>query len=284
MQLSREEFWILDATAYIQGIFPLYLFNDPEAIAFNKPYHNLTTDQLVDLLEVMQKKGNLAIFRYSKELFPSFDTVNVLERAPKIRIVVDYTPVWESLVFYPKSVIVEDFIIAAEEQKKDPWGLWTRRKPLCCCMTHQGAEKWEQTAQVDWNKYFDCFSTTANYDTDLAENQSLCYGRAAALSKQTLDAYFEWKTRWDAHPDMHETASFRRYHTERIAPWKATYWKTFPEGFECDFTEYTVHRHESMDYKEHARRAVFWKRYWDEHHALFGWHNRHIKDFPFVDS
>ena len=281
MQLSREEFWILDATAQLNFAVPLSLLNHPRVdISFNKPHHNLTTDQLIDLLEVMQKRGDLAIYRHSKELFPECEAANVLERAPQTRIVIDYTPIWESPVLYPKAAIIECFYVASEERKENPVG--TRViEALCFCATRQGAAKWEQTAQVDWSKYLDWWGTGGNEDADLAENQSLSYGRVAALSEQTLGAYFEWKTRWDAHPDSRETSSFKRYHTERIVPWKATYWKTFPEGFECDFMEYTVRR-TRMNKAESERHSVFWKQSRSEHHALFDWCNKWVKDFPFA--
>ena len=279
MQLSREEFWILDATTQRNFTIPLSLLSFPDTIAFNKPYHNLTTEQLVDLLEFMQKQGDLAIFRYKKGMFPELESQSA--DAWQDRIIIDFTPIWEAPVFYPKATIIEEFCIADEERKENPIG--TRViDALCFCATHQGAEKWEQAAQVDWNKYLDVCRGGID-DADLAKNQSLCLGRAAALSEQTLDAYFDWKTRWDAHPDSRETSYFRRYHTERIAPWKATYWKTFSAGFECDFTEYTVRR-ERMYKAESDRHSIFWKQSWVEHHALFDWCNFYVKDFPFADT
>jgi len=281
LSLSREEFWILDAVVQLNFEIPLSLLNHPRVdISFNKQHHNLTTDQLVDLLEVMQKKGDLAIYRCNEGLFPELYATDVSKRVPQFPVMIDYTPIGESLVFYPKAAIIECFCVASEERKKNPVG--TRvTKALCFCATRQGATKWEQTAQVDWNKYVGYWQATTN-DADLAENQSLTYGRVAALSEQTLDAYFEWKIRWGAHPDSWETSSFRRYHTERIAPWKATYWKTFPEAFACDFTEYTVRRSARMYKAESERHHIFWKQSWSEHHALFDWCNKYVKDFPFA--
>ena len=283
MQLSREEFWILDTTTRSNFVIPLSLLNFPDTIAFNKPYHNLTTEQLVDLLEFMQKQGDLVVFRYEKELFPECKAMDAApQRAPWVRDVVDFTPVWEYPVFYPRATIIKEFAIADEERQENPIG--TRViDALCFCATRQGAEKWEETAQVDWNKYLDDGFSLID-DADLAENQSLWIGRAATLSEQTLDAYFDWKTRWGAHPDSRETSYFRRYHTERIAPWKATYWKTFSEGFECDYLQYTVHRTRGMHKAEYERYQVFWEQSWSEHHALFDWCNRWTKDSPFADG
>jgi hypothetical protein len=283
MQLSREEFWILDAAAQANFCLPLSLLNNPQSgFHFNKPDHHLTNEQLVDLLVFMQKQGDLAIYRHTEGMFPEFDVqTNVSLRAPNARVVIDFTPIWESPVFYSKAEIADDFHTAAEEKKKGTVGT-KAIDALCFCATRQGAEKWEQTAQVDWSKYLDNLGRSIA-DADLAENQSLSLWRVAALSEQTLDAYFEWRTRWCANPDSRETSCFTRYHTERIAPWKATYWKTFPEGFECDFMEYTIHR-TRMNKKESIRHVEFWTQSWSEHHAMFDWCNHFVKDFPFAND
>jgi hypothetical protein len=288
MQLSPKEFWVLDATVHWNYQLPLAFLNHPEANEiFNKlHHHNLTTDQLIDLLDFMQKQGDLAIYRGRTELFGELlDEEPLPERAPQVRTVIDYTPIWESPVFYPKAAIVEDFSYCRPEEmigKPDP----KKIESLYFCATRQGAEKWEQTAQVDWNKYFD-YEGIWIEDADLAENQDIMYCRAAARSERVLDAYFEWETRWGAHPDSFKTSCFRRYHTERIAPWKATYWKMFPEGFECDFVEYTVWRTDEDRDKnkiEPDRHTMFYEQSSNERNALFDWCNAYVKDFPFPDD
>ena len=281
MRLSREEFWVLDVTAQMNCCIALAWLNRPNVDeVFNKSHHGLTTNQLADLLVFMQKQGDLAIYRNTEGMFSN---PILPERAPQVRDVVDFTPVWENPVFYPKAAIIEDFFMAAERQKRyDRWQQrdMMYRETLSFCATRQGAEKWEETAQVDWNKYLDSRASHPD-DADLAENQSLSYCHAKALSEQTLDAWFDWKTRWDAHPDSFKASSFRRYHTERISPWKATYWKTFPEGYECDYWELTVYRKEGMNKAEGDRHRIFHTQSWQEHHALFDWCNSYVKDFPF---
>ena len=294
MRLSREEFWVLDATAQRNYSIHIGTLTNPESgFHFNKADHSMTNDQLADLLVFMQKQGDLVIYRSKKDLFPEFNAERVSWRSPGIRVVIDYTSVWENPVFYPKSEIIEEFFTDTQERKERAAARDARiknpelppiqfpfRERLCFCATHQGAEKWEETAQVDWSKYLACWGKTPD-DADLAENQSLCCWRVAAPSQQLLDAYFDWKLRWGAHPDAWETSSVRRYHTERIAPWKATYWKTLPEGFECDFTEFTVRR-ERMTKRESDRHSSnVGKQPWDEHHVLFDWCNRWVRDFPF---
>ena len=283
---------MLDATTQMDCYLDLALlnrFNVNEI--FNKSHHGLTTNQLVDLLVFMQKQGDLAIYRNRKGIFPEFDAKNILERAPQVRVVVDFTPIWDNPVFYPKAAIIEDFYMAEEQRKKYqdyvvmPEEVW-HQETLCFCATRQGAEKWEKTAQVDWNKYLDSFAIYPD-DADLSEGQWLTYCHAAALSVQTLDAWFDWKIRWDAHPDSHETSCFKRYRTEKISPWKATYWKTFPEGCECDFWEYTIYpisQSEGMNEEEHDRFVIYSKQSTEEYLALFDWCNSYVKDFPFEDD
>jgi hypothetical protein len=285
MRFSREEFWVLDVTAQMNYRIYLASLNQPKVGEFfNKSHHRLTTNQLVNLLVFMQKQGDLAIYRNKEGLFPGFNSEDATERAPQVRGVVDYTPIWETPVFYPKAAILEDFFMAEEQRKKYCGrlvpGEILYHETLSFCATRQGAEKWEEMAQVDWSKYLDEWQMYME-DADLAENQSYSLGHAAALSEQTLNAWFDWKTRWDAHPDSFETSCFRRYHTERISPWKATYWKTFPEGFECDYLEYTVHRKAGMNKEESQRHSIFHKQSWEEHHALCDWCNSSVKDFPF---
>ncbi|MCL2622988.1 MAG: hypothetical protein FWD31_04900, partial [Planctomycetaceae bacterium] len=160
-------------------------------------------------------------------------------RTPGVRTLTDYTLIWQNPVMYHKTKILDDVEMikthAINKTSRCPYP----PEMLCFCMTPLGGEQWEETAQVDWSKYFG-YSGFWLDDADLAENQTYCLGHAAALSEKTLDAYFDWRIRWDAHPDSPEISCFRRYRTERISPWKATYWKTFPEGFECDFLEYAV--------------------------------------------
>jgi len=285
MRLSREEFWVLDVTAQMNYRIYLASLNHSNVdLVFNKSHHGLTTNQLVDLLVFMQRQGDLAIYRNSKGLFPELLAEDVPERAPQVRVVADYAPVWENPVFYSKAAIIEDFFMHTEQQKKYCGclvpGEVLYHETLSFCATRQGAEKWEEMAQVDWSKYLDDWQAYID-DADLAENQSFSLGHAAALSEQTLNAFFNWKMNWDAHPDSFETSCFKRYHTERISPWKATYWKTFPEGFECDYLEYTVHRREGMNTQESNRHSVFHKQSWEEHHALFDWCNSYVRDFPF---
>jgi len=286
MRLSREEFWVLDVTAQMNCRIYLAALNHSSVdLVFNKSHHGLTTNQLADLLVFMQKQGDLAIYRNSKELFPELlAEEDIVERAPQVRDVVDFSPIWENPVFFSKAAIIEDFYMAAEQQKKYQDRLVPGEvlygETLSFCATRQGAEKWEEMAQVDWTKYLDYWQADID-DADLAENQTYCLGHAAALSEKTLDAYFDWRIRWDAHPDSRETSCFKRYHTERISPWKATYWKTFPEGFECDYLEYTVHRKKGMNKEESDRNCVFYQQAWGEHHAQFDWCNEYVRDFPF---
>jgi len=286
MRLSREEFWVLDTTIYCECPLSLPYLNRSDAdLLFNKRnHHGLSTNDLIDLILFMQTQGSLVLFRETDDMFPEWN-LEYPSRSPGVRIVHDFTSVWENRVFYSKAAIVKDFFLHAEYEKRNanvPHCERERypREILMYCATVQGAEKWEETAQVDWNKYL-YYRQAYIDDADLAKNQTYCLGRAAALSEQTLKAFFGWKTNWDAHPDSFETSSFRRYHTERISPWKATYWKTFPEGYECDYLEYTVHRRGGMNKKESNRHSVFFKQSWGEHHALFDWCNKYVRDFPF---
>lgn len=284
MRLSREEFWILDTTVPWNSHLPLPYLNRSDAdLFFNKRrHHGLSEDDLIDLLVLMQRQGDLTVFQMSENLFPSeMDWVHRSFRTPGIRFVCDFTPVWDNPCFYSKTAIVDDFHVYAETKRANPRAGYPKEM-LHYCMSPQGAEKWEETAQVDWNKYLDTkgyCSTPKN--PDVTGNMSEYRYRAGALTKQHLDAYFDWQIRWDAHPDSHEWKCFRRYATEKISPWRATYWKTFPEGYECDVTELRLHRRRRMNKSESKRYHEFYERYWSEHHALFDWHNRYKKDFPF---
>ena len=288
MQLSREEFWALDTTIQWNCFLPLPYLNRLDAdVFFNKRrHHGLSTNEVVDLILCMQKRGDLVLFRKTDDMF-SEQKYEHPPRSPGDRTVLDFTSVWKNQTIYSKAAIFEDFSIHTEYERrnKNVPHLEPERYPkeiLMYCASVQGAEKWETTAQVDWNKYIDCSAGWID-DADLADNQAIWHWRAAAPSEQVLDAYFDWKLRWGAHPDSWETSSIRRYHTERIAPWKATYWKTFPEGFECDFTEYTVRR-ERMNKEESIRHRIFEEQSWSEHHALFDWCNQYVRDFPFEDD
>ncbi len=288
MRLSREEFWVLDTTTTLNSQLRLSILNASNAdLIFNKRrHHGLSTNKLIDLILFMQQQGDLAVYRDEKGMFPEFEAeMNRLPRAPEIRTVIDFTPIWENPVFYSRVDIAADFHDNEEYVSRNQGREFSDRKPrpkgiLHYCATKQGAAKWEETAQVDWNKYLDTWDSLID-DADLAEDQWLSLGRAAAVSKETLDVYFDWLIRWEAHPDSDECFCFKRYATERIRPWRATYWKTFPEGFECDFKELSIHRTEGMNKAESERYSIFFKNSWKEHHALFDWHNHYVRDFPF---
>ena len=280
MRLSREEFWVLDPTVHWNDDLPLHcLFRPNRTFFLNKRRDiGLSQEQLIDLIVFMQTHGIMSVFQQKDKLHyccqESF-------RVPGKRTLSDFTTFWENPVYYRKTAILDNLEIIKEHGRRENWDrIPCPPEMLCYCMTPLGGERWEETAHVDWNKYLDCWGILPN-DADLAENQSLSFYRAAARREQTLDAYFDWKTRWDAHPDAFETTSFRRYHTERISPWRATYWRTFPEGYECDYLEYTVHLTEGKNEEEDERFHIFYEQSWQEHDALFDWNNSNARDFPF---
>jgi|GEM_PF-4043652 len=290
MRLSREEFWVLDTTIYCECHLPLPFLNRSDVVPlFNKRnHHGLSTNDLIDLILFMQKQGDLVLFRETDDMFPEFK-LEYPSRSPGVRIVRDFTSIWENQVFYSKAAIINDFLLHYEYEKRNANVPHCERERypqeiLMFCASVQGAEKWAETAQVDWSKFLGngfCLGLPLE-DTDLAENQSLILWRTGALSEKTLDAWFDWKTRWDAHPNSSRTSCFKRYHTERISPWKATYWKTFPEGFECDYLEYIVYRRKGMTKKESDYlNSLSPNRSSEEYRALFDWCNKYVRDFPF---
>ena len=288
MSLSREEFWVLDTTAHFDSPFDISSLNASNADKiFNKHrHHGLSTNELADLFIFMQKQGDIVLFLYPHDIFSEFYAEEPPPRSPSVRYRPDCTEIWNNAVFYSKAAIIADFFADAEYQKRNANRPYTERERYPdnmhgYCLTPQGAEKWEQTAQVDWNKFLDCRGYWDWEDTDLSEQQSLTIWRVAALHKETLDAYFDWKIRWDNKLYSWETSSFKRYHTERISPWRATYWKTFPEGFECDYLEFTLHREKGLTSKEHAIAEQQSAGQWPEHHAMFDWCNSYVRDFPF---
>ena len=282
MRLSREEFWVLDTTIQWDSQLPLpYLDRRDATRFFNKrKHHGLSTNDLIDRILFMQKQGDLVLFRQTDDMFPEWK-LEYPSRSPGVRIIQDFASVWENQMFYSKAAIIKDFLLHEEYEKRNSSVPFHERERypqeiLMYCASVQSAEKWAETAHVDWNKFLgdNGFDLRLNMeDTDLSEDQSLVLRRVGALSEKTLDAWFDWRIRWDAHPDSFETSCFKRYHTERVLPWKATYWKTFPEGYECDYLEYTVHRSDGMNKEESNRHSVFHKQSWEEHHALFDWCN-----------
>lgn len=291
MSLSREEFWVLDVAAQVNCSVDIFFLDAPNAdeIFNQRRHHGLSTNDLADLLVFMQRQGDLVLFPYRVNQFPECDNEDDSPfKAPGLRIIPDYTVIWKDATLYPKKAIIERL---AEEKRiygnNDEYSKFLKERlgvMLLLCLTPQGAEKWEQTAQVDWNKFLECSGRCDWEDTDLSEQQSLMIWRAAALQKETLDAYFDWKTRWDNTLYSWETSSFRRYQTERISPWRATYWKTFPEGFECDFLELMLYREEGLTCEEHAIAMQQSAGRWPEHHAKFDWCNAYVRDFPFEDD
>ena len=205
MRLSREEFWLLDIMAQNNGRLALSSFDRSDAdLLFNKRrHHGLVTDDLAHLVHFIQEQGDLTIFQRKEGMFPEFEAErNLPKRAPEVRVVIDYSSVWQNPVFFTKKEILADFQEAAELRRKEGGRLC--REPmvfietrLYCCATVQGAEKWEETAQVDWNKFHDASGTWIT-DADLAPYQSLMLWRTGAVLRQTLDAWFDWKIRWDA--------------------------------------------------------------------------------------
>lgn len=289
MQLSREEFWILDPTVDWNADLPLHcLFFYPNRIYFlNKRSDiGLSEETLVELLVFMQKQGIMAVFQQKDRPHPLRPRCfRKFFRSPLTRTLNDYTWIWENPVFYPRSAIRDDFSMIKEHGQKNG------RVPhppetLCYCMTPQGGERWEETVKVDWSKYLDRLGDWVK-DADVAKNQSLMFHRAASVSEEVLDAYFTWKTRWDAHFNSLEARSFHRYHTERISPWRATYWKTFPVGFECDYTEFSTHfdlqrhRESGLTDEEEKRYQLFYQESSREYDLLFDWRNNSVEDFPF---
>lgn len=288
MSLSREEFWVLDAAAQVNCPIQVSFLNSPNADEiFNKSrHHGLSTDELAGLLAMLQHRGDIVVFPYRENLFPEFETrKDYPSKAPGLRIVFDPADIWRNAVSLSKAEILGRLTeIERLFESGGEHGVRLQKHldvMLLYCLTPQGAEKWERTAQVDWNKYLDCAGSWDWEDTDLSEQQSIMLWRAAALRRETLDAYFDWKIRWDNKLYSWETSSFRRYHTERISPWRATYWKTFPEGFECDYLELTLHREEGLTCEEHAVSVQQSAGQWPEHHALFDWCNAYVRDFPF---
>lgn len=291
MSLSREEFWVLDVLTQMNCRLTLATMERSDAdLIFNKRKPlGLSRADFVDLFVTMQSKGDVVLFQHEKGSFPRFDRIKDESlRIPGTRKVIDYSPVWQNPVFYSAKEIRNDLSEVDGFRKKYQrenvqfrWEVFPKdEQRLYCCATLQGAMKWEKTAQVDWSKYLEASGGWVE-DADLAENQSLMVYRAASPSKRTLDAWFEWKLRWDAHRDSFECSSFKRFHTERIHPWRATYWKTFSEGFECDYLEYSVHRSEGMEKPENDRYQIFFQESWEENHALFDWCNNYVRDFPF---
>ena len=290
MSLSREEFWVLDVAAQINCPVIIPYLNTPEADEiYNKSrHHGLSASELADLFVVMQRQGDIIVFPYRTDLFPESKVLKPEPIKPfGSRTVRDFTGIWNRATFFSKTEILK-YLAAGEQlsQRHDEYPVSAQEwfdAMLLLCLTPQGAEKWEQTAQVDWNKFLDCRGEWQEWkDNDLSEQQSLMIWRAAALHKETLAAYFDWKIRWDNHPDSEYLHSFKRYHTERISPWRATYWKTFPEGFECDYLEL------STPQRMHGRRVTLSKNHhefhessWAEHHTLFDWCNSYVRDFPF---
>ena len=289
MILSREEFWVMDILAQLNCRVAVSTFDRPDAsLVFNKRAElGLSRTELVDLFFAMQKQRDIVIFPENRFTF-KFDW-NDSHRVPVTRTVVDYTPVWKSQTFFSKSEILSDLedvdLYRKKYKKRNAYFCWEPFPKvdhrLFCCATVQGTEKWEKMAQVDWSQFLDYEGSLPEGDADVAENQSLMYYRAAACSEKTLDAFFEWKLRWDAHPDSMEQTCFRRCHTERISPWRATYWKTFSEGFECDYSELTVHRDALTTLDEDTRYHVYFERSWKEYNDQFDWCNGSVKDFPF---
>ncbi len=291
MRLSREEFWVLDILAQLNCRLTLATLGRSDAnLIFNKRKRlGLSKNDFVDLFVSMQKKGDVILFKRTDGLLSEFGTAkNESLKTPRTREIIDYSPVWQNPVLYSSKEILGDFEdveycckIYQHENAQFRWEVFPFvDHRLYCCATERGAIKWEQTAQVDWNKYLDCEGSWID-DADLAGNQSHMSWRVAAVSQETLDAYFDWKLRWGAHPDSVEWSCFKRYATERISPWRATYWKTFSEGFECDYTELSLHRRGGMNKVESERYSAFFENSWKEHHALFGWCNNYVPDFPF---
>ena len=288
MRLSREEFWVLDPTVHWNDDLPLHcLFSPTRTLFLNKRKDiGLSDEKLMDLLVSMQTQGIMAIFHQKDK--PCCEEGKCCQRSyrtPGVRMLTDYTLIWQNPVMYDKTKIRDDVetikALARNRTTRDPYP----PEMLCFCMTPFGGERWEETAQVDWSKYF-TYSGLWLEDADLSEDQSLACWRAAALSEQTLDAYFDWRIRWDNHPYSIELSSFKRYHTDKISPWKATYWKTFSEGYECDFTEFSSHpnleRHRDTgltDEEEHYQ--IYRSESSQEHDTLFDWCNSYVRDFPF---
>lgn len=306
MPLSHAEFWALNTTAQTTWCFPfVFLLRSDASLFFNtRQSHGLSTSDMIDLLVAMQQRGDLAVYREDKGPQPLIESEGPpSSRCAGLRRIPDYTPVWKNPVIYSRAEIVRDFLIYQEHVLNHPdmvngLPVWTPfpSEMLYYCMTPQGAEKWEQTARVDWNKYCDtCDSrVSSDEDRDIGKHQSYSIGRIGANSLQILDDYFEMEYRLGNRHSPY--VSFRRFRTERISPWRATYWKTFPEGFECDFIEFCSTQSEAKtgipgiwltrEEREERRRDRVLSQAardaeWSERLARFDWCNKYVRDFPF---
>lgn len=128
MRLSREEFWVLDTTVPWNSHLPLPYLNRTDAdLFFNKRrHHGLSEDDLIDLIVLMQSRGDLTVFQKSEDMFPGkMGWVNHSFRTPGIRFICDFTPIWSDSHFYPKSSVTADFRIYEETMRADPRARYT---------------------------------------------------------------------------------------------------------------------------------------------------------------
>lgn len=268
------------AAAAIEPVISLTLIVSPYCAPWF-PQHELSNMALIDLLLELQDRRLIV----AHDTRPHMKAPSYLEErhypAPGSLLLdddeidLDTWPIFTLTAENIGSELVLGRQIGEYEKKHKDFPDWyfKRKNRLSYQLTEYGGAAWEEASQADWSKFHACVSVS--WETaDLAPNQHLSYGRSGAATRETLEAYFDWRLRWDNNTDAEDRLKcFTRWHVERVSSWKPKYWKTLPEGFQCDFSEYEVtYTDRKTDRSGFPERGPLRQRCWEEYRALFQWY------------
>lgn len=93
---------------------------------------------------------------------------------------------------------------------------------ICYKLTAQGGAKWESVSNPNWNRYY-----TPIYSERETDNKSYVAGG----SRRILEEFLAFEI---ANP--FRTVNINSIEWALLEPWKATYWKTLPIGYQLSYS------------------------------------------------
>jgi hypothetical protein len=96
-------------------------------------------------------------------------------------------------------------------------------------LTAQGGARWEIAAEADWDKYLLDLMSTKPAELEVT-----------ATTREAVERYMLPDTRWNPFPDEHDAPVPGTIRWKILRPWRATYWRTLPIGYQMTCSVHTA--------------------------------------------
>ena len=226
--MDKAEYWILESAVHYQPAINVLASEDSIANWFRYPGPGLSHPDMINVLHRLFQAGDLIATRTNwnrtikyEQLVP---TPEEIETALSQERYVNYSctessPRWKNMT---------------QEAIKD---VWAQERGLDYGLTAQGGSRWETITQADWSRFFWVGSAyihewiePGQEPLDLGEkavepvDYSIISGSDKKLIEESLTACAEAKGFTIVMPVW-----------EVMQPWRVTYWKTLPIGYQVTY-------------------------------------------------